>query len=205
MDGAGSVLDVGCAVADFYFYLQASKKTVRSYTGFDLNPTFIARAKERLNGLPKTKALLSSIDDFQPSRETYDYTFVSGIMCHAASLEEALRWTRKLWQITRKKLVINFLSKPVGKGMRWFRPDAILTIQRQITPAFELAAHLPNDYTLILCRSFTHSRRCSQCRTYQEIAAFFGKHSYVCETCVQRQRDRIKKRKTPIYYKSGIR
>lgn len=158
MDKPGTVLDIGCAVADFYFYLKPRFR-VQQYTGIDLNPTFVERAKERVAAEPNTAVFCEDITKVMlPGLfGLFTYVFASGVFCYAESLKQAYEILQKLWAVTDHKLIVNFLNKDVGKGLRWYSPEEIIMLQKPLSPAFELSARLPNDYLLILHRKFTHA------------------------------------------------
>ena len=157
MDVPGTVLDIGCAVADFYFYLKPRLRVIH-YTGIDLHPTFAERAKQRLADEPDTQIFCEDITQHVMLPGPFTYVFASGVFCYAESLKQAYETLEKLWAVTAHKLIVNFLNKDVGKGLRWYAPEEILMLQKPLSPAFELSARLPNDYLLVLHRKFTHAK-----------------------------------------------
>lgn len=68
------VLDYGCGTGDFYRFLKRRDVTVK-YTGVDINPNFIALAKEKY---PECTFRVMNADDDE-FEGFYDYIFICGV------------------------------------------------------------------------------------------------------------------------------
>ncbi len=101
----GSVLDVGCGEALLAEHLDLSR--IR-YTGFDVSPTAVRKARDRSAGLDVVAA---GVDEFQP-RETYDAVVFSEVL---ATLERPVDVLRRYVACVRPggyMMVSQFLGGP---------------------------------------------------------------------------------------------
>lgn len=105
-----SILDFGCGFGDFYDFLIHDKKIKKiTYTGIDINPTFVEIAKKRH---PNGRFLVCT----NPSElQQFDYIFASGIF------NDNIPYAKKHIEDTitaiaghcRKGFAVNFLSDKV--------------------------------------------------------------------------------------------
>ena len=123
-----SILDVGCGLCDFKFYLNHNTSFSQiSYLGIDITPGMAQRAKAKYGGdLP---IHISSLDDFQ-SRTTFDVVTANGIFYLESngypSMDKSIS---KMFEMANKAVIFNSLSSyaPV-KTNGEFYADPIHTI-----------------------------------------------------------------------------
>lgn len=97
----GKVLDVGCGYGRVIDFLPDK---VTDYTGIDISPDFIKRAKEKY---PKHKFVLGDIRETKFKDKEFDWALVIGVRGN-------LYWEKMLKEIKRisKKILTMQLSKP---------------------------------------------------------------------------------------------
>ncbi len=159
LDGK-SVLDVGCGLGDLAGYLRNKNLHVR-YTGVDVLPEMLARARKVQPGERFVLADLFADEPDALAGETFDVVFCSGAfnLNLGNNLEFLAHALPRLWRRAREALVVNFLhTREMHRDPTYFHYDPAEVISI-------LAAHagrenirlvddyLPNDFTL-LCRGF---------------------------------------------------
>lgn len=104
-----SILDIGCGFADFYEYLNKSKIKLSSYTGIDINKSFIEICK---NKFPNVS--FENKDMFSLGRKKYDYIFAFGVFSlkfkGINNLKLIKDFVHKSENNFNKGLVINYIS-----------------------------------------------------------------------------------------------
>ena len=152
-----SVLDLGCGFGDYLLYCRQRSLDVR-YTGIDINPLMIEKAKERLPGVEFFVKDLQ-IDAIEP----HDYVVSTSCFNlklknedNYAYLEEILR---RCYAIARKGVAVDLLTDYVDfRGVPeafHYSPERIFSIAKKITkrtclrhdyPLFEFCIYLYPDF-----------------------------------------------------------
>ncbi|MDH5258037.1 MAG: class I SAM-dependent methyltransferase [Gammaproteobacteria bacterium] len=103
-----SVLDVGCGFADLYRHMQNNGIDV-DYTGLDLSPDMIDKAKEIT---PTLKLVQGDLFDFDPPEQGYDWVLLSGALNEP--LQDEGRYLSvmipRLYACCKKGLAFNLLN-----------------------------------------------------------------------------------------------
>ncbi|MBF0608843.1 MAG: class I SAM-dependent methyltransferase [Candidatus Magnetobacterium sp. LHC-1] len=104
---AGSVLDYGCGKGDLYQFLRQNGYHIQ-YTGMDINPRLIAKAKENY---PEARFMVFDAEETELT-EDFDYIFLCGVFnLKVEGIEETIKNVlRRLFKHCRKTLVFNALS-----------------------------------------------------------------------------------------------
>lgn len=104
-----SLLDVGCGTGDFYGWLKARYEKFH-YTGFDLAPSLIARAKRNY---PRVRFEIRNILDYEKTKPSFDYVLSSGIFNRKIpNHKQFVRDTiRKMFALCKKGMALNIMSK----------------------------------------------------------------------------------------------
>jgi trans-aconitate methyltransferase len=103
-----NILDVGCGLGDFYKFFIAKNIQV-DYTGIDIVPDFINRAKEKFPGTKfRVENILSTVG-------TYDYVFASGALNFTVSDSKNYYFSiiKKMFDCSKYGLAFNMLNKNV--------------------------------------------------------------------------------------------
>jgi 2-polyprenyl-3-methyl-5-hydroxy-6-metoxy-1,4-benzoquinol methylase len=123
-----SVLDVGCGDGEATRGL-----AMAHYTGIDLSPEAIRRAKAgRVDG----EYLVGTVDEHQVEAEL---TLCLDVLIHQADLATYRALVARLWEVTRRVLVISGYERPHGMGapMVHFH-EPLSTTLRAVAPDAEL-------------------------------------------------------------------
>lgn len=101
-----TILDAGCGTGDLVLYL--SNKQIKKYTGIDVFEPAIEKAREKF---PRQTFIA---DDFlkHTFREKFDFVFCSGALTTPLDTNNyaiLASWIPKMWQLSRKGVVFNFL------------------------------------------------------------------------------------------------
>lgn len=101
-----SVLDVGCGLGDLYKFF-ISKQIAVDYTGIDIVPVFVERARARF---PDTDFRVA---DISVLNEQYDYVLASGVLnlTVADSKNYYFSLIKKMFECSKKGLAFNMLNK----------------------------------------------------------------------------------------------
>jgi cyclopropane fatty-acyl-phospholipid synthase-like methyltransferase len=143
------VLDVGCGLADLYkFFLK--KQIDVDYTGIDIVPAFIERAKVRF---PDAHLILSNIESF---KDTYDYILASGTF--NVTVENASSYyfemIRNLFECARKGFAFTMLdiqSHVSDDIYIAYDKNEVLTFCKTLTPYVVVKdEYLPWDFTIYM-------------------------------------------------------
>src|SRR3989344_5040153 len=150
-----SILDVGCGFGDFYDFLKKKKTQNFSYTGIDINPEMIKRAKEK-----NPEANFQVIDFGSGNfKSKFDYIFCSGALSFKITnyKEFYLAHVKKMFELSKIGVAFNMLNKenntkPENEelyatySIKEVR-DFFLNLTSKITIHKN---YLPNDFTLFL-------------------------------------------------------
>ena len=71
-------MDVGCGLADFYFYLKREVGSIE-YTGLERKPFFACAARTYLKDEPNSEIIESDFSFFDPNSRKWDWVVASGI------------------------------------------------------------------------------------------------------------------------------
>lgn len=133
------VLDVGCGFGDFYGYLR-ERGIQTDYTGIDINPGFIAVAREKY---PEARFETADFDEWDTG-ETFDWAFAAGIFTIRLSDNETFvkDTLRHMFDCCRKGFAADFLRPTygdAGSDIYWRpQPEEIVKICRGFSKRFIL-------------------------------------------------------------------
>lgn len=147
-----SVLDVGCGLGDLYDYLRQQHIPV-TYTGYDLLPEMIQRARRRFPGVRfEVRDVLQGLGE-----EPFDYILASGAfnVNFGDNLPAVQRVLRQMVACCRYGVAINFLKRSPGASsdpiFQYYDPQDMLAWCRTVWARAQLReGYLPNDFTLYL-------------------------------------------------------
>lgn len=151
-----SVLDVGCGFADYAEYLAARFPGVR-YTGVDLSPAMIARARAARPGLDVRVGNILE----EAAEPTHDIVSANGIFYLLGADAPVLmrRLVAAMFARCRRGAVFNSLSTWASvhePGEFYADPAEVVTWCREISPWVTLRHdYLPHDFTVCLSRERT--------------------------------------------------
>lgn len=150
------VLDLGCGFADYYQYLLDNNYDI-IYSGYDINPSLIEKAKERFTDIdiqtkdilqepfPEFDYIVSSSCFNLPLTEQDNYTFIEQIF------EKCYSHAVKGVAIDFNSSYVDFLSK---EGFH-YEPEKVFSIAKKFTkrvalrhdyPLFEFAIYMYKDF-----------------------------------------------------------
>ena len=111
-----SVLDVGCGFSDLYAHMNSKGLDVE-YTGIDLSPDMIDKAKELF---PNVNFFQGDLFDFDPPEKSYDWVLLSGAMNEPLQDdgEYLQQMLPKLFASCKKGLAFNLLNDDYGWSAR---------------------------------------------------------------------------------------
>lgn len=139
-----TVLDFGCGFGDLNQYAGKTGRAFGRYIGVDINPDFIAMAKERN---PGATFFCGDIFELDPGDLACDYVLTSGVFNHkyADNYGFVLQCLEKFNSLTSKGFSSNFLSDKVAYELEYTfhsNPGRIL----EMAYAFSNNVVLRNDY-----------------------------------------------------------
>jgi SAM-dependent methyltransferase len=142
----GSVLDVGCGLADFCHFLRARGNTAR-YHGIDIVPEFVELAATALaDDVAASVSLADAEDDKMPSG--FDYAVLSGVFNNLMDDNWGFmtRTLRQMWAAADKGIAFNAMSSHVD-----YRDEGLFYVDPMQVFAFckdDLGGHpvLRHDY-----------------------------------------------------------
>lgn len=146
------VLDVGCGLGDLYRYFQ-TKEVAVDYTGYDLLPDMIKRARKRF-----PQARFEVRDVLQGlGKERFDYILSSGAfnVNFGDNLHAVQQVLRTMLAYSVHGVAINFIKRTAGASsdpiFHYYDPQEMLAFCRTLCPHVRLReGYLPNDFTLYL-------------------------------------------------------
>jgi ubiquinone/menaquinone biosynthesis C-methylase UbiE len=148
------ILDVGCGLGDFAQWLAQHDIDVH-YTGLDVTPAVIERAKRRL---PQGRFFQGDILSVELPSAKFDYVFCSGIFTHRRRNPKAFFHAsiRRMFELCRAGVAFNCLSAwAARKETREFHADPLETLRfcRTLTQWVTLRHdYHPGDFTIYLYR-----------------------------------------------------
>jgi SAM-dependent methyltransferase len=151
-----SVLDFGCATGDFHAYQRSLPYPMR-YTGVDINPQFIKRARARFTGTSFVQGSITENSVFSGLSQhgKFDYTFASGSLCYTSTAPDHFEYLVRLWCLTRGGMIVNFLSTRTPKERQkplhaYYNPAFGLQVAEDLgcTKFCIYSDYLDNDWTL---------------------------------------------------------
>ena len=147
-----SVLDVGCGLGNLYDYLKKQDYNFK-YTGVDILPEMIFRAKEKN---PQAEFFSANIfeDDLFGDRK-FDVIYASGIFnIELENNEDFLRNAlQKFVSLSNKFVVFNLLharSATKEPGYYYQTPDTVQKLFPPVKKIFFIDDYLDNDFSTIL-------------------------------------------------------
>ncbi len=144
-----SVLDVGCGLGDLYKFF-ISKKISVEYTGVDIVPAFIERARERF---PDAHFILG---DASILIEDYDYILVSGAfnLVTTDSKEYYFTMIKNLFARAKYGLAFNMLDSeehPTNETYISYNIEEVEKFCKTITDKVKIiSGYLPQDFTVYM-------------------------------------------------------
>ena len=148
------VLDVGCGLGDLYVYFQSQQLDV-DYTGFDILPDMVSRARLRFPDLRfEMHDVLQGI-----GAETFDYILSSGAfnIDFGDNQRAIYRALWEMYQACTRGVAINFLRRHHSNNDPIFfhyDADALRTYCETFCSRVAVRSdYLPNDFTLYLYRN----------------------------------------------------
>lgn len=158
-----TVYDVGCGLGSLHAFLE-KHNPLASYSGGDINPRMISRARAANPRLRvERRDLLAS-----PLKKTYDYVVASGTfnlrldVSNRAWQVFIYRMAQAMYASSRRGIAIGFLSSLAqhqAPGEHYQKPWAILQfVQRQLTPLAEVRhSHSPGHFAVFAYHSLPRS------------------------------------------------
>lgn len=144
-----SVLDVGSGLGDLYTFL-LSLHIHTKYTGIDIVPDFIARAKEQSPSLNFECKDIFAVDT------QYDYVLASGAMSFKVKDNQAYYFSmiKKMYSLAKKGLAFNMLnyeSHINDETYASYKPEEVAEFCKTFCPNVQIIiGYLPQDFTLYL-------------------------------------------------------
>lgn len=154
------ILDVGCGLGDFCDYLQSQGLTV-DYTGYDLVPDMVARARKRYpQGRFEVRDVLQGLGD-----ERFDYIVSSGAfnIDFGNNLAAVQSLLRVMFNACTQGVAMNMLSIADPQPDPFFyhyQPQVMQAFCQTFCPRVVVREdYLPNDFTLYLHREATDGEK----------------------------------------------
>jgi len=143
------VLDVGCGLGDLYKFFILKQITV-DYTGIDIVPVFIDRARERFPDATFRVEDISLLD------EQYDYVLASGALnlTVADSKQYYFSLIKKMFACAKDGLAFNMLNSvthPTDETYTSYNIDEVTAYCKTLTNNVVVVAdYLPWDFTVYM-------------------------------------------------------
>lgn len=147
------VLDVGCGLGHLYDFLRPRFPGI-SYTGLDISPDMVERARRRN---PRALFLLFDGTSGDLPRRA-DFVFASGVLnIEEGDNERAMRrLIRSCFSACKSGTAVNMLSTWADwfdRNRHYYEPARILAFSRKITKRVVLRHdYMPHDFTVYLYR-----------------------------------------------------
>jgi SAM-dependent methyltransferase len=154
-----SVLDIGCGLCDFYFFLIQNGYTNIHYTGLEINDKFYKNVKEKN---PELNIILGSIENIELSEKKWDYVVASGIYNLGSSevenQNEFISNFKEIYNQIRIGFAVNFLSQYSNKKDKlsiYHHPDRLIERCKENFGSFIKFDHtyLPHDFTIFIYKN----------------------------------------------------
>jgi SAM-dependent methyltransferase len=149
-----SVLDVGCGLGDLYGWMRKKRLDVH-YTGIDLTPGMVKRARQRF---PTVQFRVQDLLDVSLPITRHDYVLSSGIFTHRnrAPFDFLTAAIQRMFDLSKRAVAFNCLSawaKTKEPGEFHADPLKLLSFCRKLTPRVVLRHdYHPRDFTIYLYR-----------------------------------------------------
>lgn len=165
-----SIIDVGSGFCDLYDYITNEKKIKITYSGVEnCKPIFEESSIKFLNILKNKNNNFQIFNmDYREEAflelfsEKFDYTICSGLFCfddyETNNSELLTKNLKRLYDISKKGLVVNFLSKEtkneIKPGFKHFNSREISDLaQKYITSKIIISKnYMHNDFTVFMCK-----------------------------------------------------
>ncbi len=146
------ILDAGCGIGDLYkFFL--SKKISVDYTGIDIVPAFIERARERF---PEARFILAEMGS---ATEQYDYILASGaftILADGIDKDYYFSLIRDMFSHAKIGFAFNMLNaatNPADETYLSYDIDEVVRFCKTLTDkVVVIDGYLPQDFTVYMYR-----------------------------------------------------
>ncbi|MFA5997446.1 MAG: class I SAM-dependent methyltransferase [Candidatus Paceibacterota bacterium] len=144
-----SVLDVGCGLGDLYKYFVSHSIPV-DYSGIDIVPTFIDRARERF---PDGRFLCG---DAETLNTEYDYVLASGVLSFVIpnDKEHYFAMIKKMFDHAKEGLAFNMLNEtahPSDDTYLSYNIDEVAKYCKTLSPRVVVVSdYLPWDFTVYM-------------------------------------------------------
>ncbi len=151
-----SVIDIGCGLADFYFYMEQNGYSNINYIGYEINEAMVGAIK---SNHPTLNIQLGSYPEIMSMNQNFDYVNACGIHAFGESAEEVQNYFFEkytaLYQKTNVAMGINFLSvySKNPDNMSIYHDPSVLLKRSLDTFGHKVSLYhnyLPNDFTLII-------------------------------------------------------
>lgn len=154
-EAGATVLDYGCGFGDLFAYLRKNNNSV-NYTGMDINPDLIERARSIHPGIAFEVADIEE----RPLAESmrFDYTVLCGVFNTKVqgATESLMNVIRLLYPHTGKALIATAVAISAGQkqyDMNYMDPDALLEFARaQVSSSAEILKHQEIEDFMLLIR-----------------------------------------------------
>lgn len=146
------ILDVGCGLGDLYKFF-ITKEILVNYTGIDIVPAFIDRARERFPGATFRVADIFSVN------EQYDYVLASGALNFAVadSKEYYFAIIKKMFECSQRGLAFNMLNRAEHANDETYVSydiDEVVAYCKTLTDNVVVVAdYLPWDFTVYMYKA----------------------------------------------------
>lgn len=106
-----SILDLGCGLGDFLTFLNKKNIKYKSFSGVDINPSFIASCLYRF---PNNKFYINDFMSIAKTNTKYDYIFAFGLLNlkykNLVNFNYLKNFIFESFKIAKKALVFDFIS-----------------------------------------------------------------------------------------------
>lgn len=154
--GNKKIIDVGCGLGDFYFYLKENKVLNINYTGIELHPEIVKLANHKY---PNLNIKCGDILNFKYEKNHFDYAFASGLFNFA--LDDWYFRTetimKHLFHISKYGISLNFLRwREADKNDKsaYVKIDMLYNLITELTNNFIIRGdYKKNDFTVYLYKN----------------------------------------------------
>jgi len=163
-----SLLDIGCGLADFYFYLRERGVELSRYTGMDINQDLINACQSKTVD-SDTGFIVGNLLLNPPKPESYDVVCLFGLLNFRFNEFENKDFARQMisqaFQVARQTVVVDMLSALHDPGYQsedfvyYYDPMEMLDFAFSLTPHVQIR----HDYRSIPQREFMLILRKSPC------------------------------------------
>jgi SAM-dependent methyltransferase len=152
-----SVMDVGCGLGDFYAWMKKKRLRVR-YTGVDITPGMVDRARKRF---PGAQFQVQDLLDGSRPAMLHDYVLSSGIFTHCgtSAFDFLAAMVGRMFDLSKHAVAFNSLSAWAKKeeqepGEYYADPIKVVDFCRQLTPWVVLRHdYHPRDFTIYMYKT----------------------------------------------------